>query len=66
MVTKYYTVNYVVNFYQEVTTMQKTIKEIGIINEIGDLGLGFMPLNEQDTKALEKEESNKKDNKNKK
>ena len=66
MVTKYYTVNYVVNFYKEVTTMEKKNKEIGIINEIGDLGLGFMPLNEQDTKALEKEESNKKDNKNKK
>ena len=55
MVTKYYTVNYVVNIYKEVTTMEKKNKEIGIINEIGDLGLGFMPLNEQDTKALEGE-----------
>ncbi len=31
-------------------------KQIGIINEIGDLGLGFDPLSENDQKILEEQE----------
>lgn len=30
--------------------------KIGIINEIGDLGLGFEPLSEEDVKKLKEEE----------
>lgn len=30
--------------------------EVGIINEIGDLGLGFEPISEEDAEKLKKEE----------
>ena len=30
-------------------------KQIGIINEVGDLGLGFNPLSEEDQKKVEAE-----------
>ena len=36
--------------------------EFGVINEIGDLGLGFDPLNESDKEKL-KEEEKKEDDK---
>lgn len=35
--------------------------EIGVINEIGDLGLGFSELNEKDSKAYEEATKNKSD-----
>ncbi len=31
----------------------------GVINEIGDLGLGFDPLNESDSEKLKKEQEEK-------
>lgn len=34
-------------------------KNIGVINEVGDLGLGFYPINESEQKQLENEENNK-------
>lgn len=33
----------------------------GVINEIGDLGLGFDPLNESDSEKLKKEQQEKKE-----
>lgn len=30
--------------------------QVGIINEIGDLGLGFDPLSEEDQKILEEQQ----------
>lgn len=40
------------------------MSEYGIINEVGDLGLGFTPLNEQDNKVVnEQQQNNNKDDK---
>ena len=37
-------------------------EQLGIINEIGDLGLGFDPISEEDAKKLEEsEKSNNED-----
>lgn len=37
-------------------------KNIGVINEVGDLGLGFYPINESEQEQLrEEKESNKED-----
>lgn len=38
-------------------------QDIGIINEIGDLGLGFEPLSDKDKKILEEQEKATKQNK---
>ena len=35
----------------------------GVINEIGDLGLGFTPLNETEQEQVKKNEEEKKDKK---
>lgn len=40
----------------------KDEKQIGIIHEIGDMGLGFDPLSEEDKKIIEQTEKNKEDN----
>lgn len=34
-------------------------KNIGVINEVGDLGLGFYPINESEQKQIEDKETNK-------
>lgn len=34
-------------------------KKIGVINEVGDLGLGFDPLSESETQKLKDKEKNK-------
>lgn len=34
-------------------------KNIGVINEVGDLGLGFYALNESDVENIEKHEDDK-------
>lgn len=39
------------------------MSEIGVIQEQGDLGLGWEPVNEQDQAKLEKENKQDKDNK---
>ena len=33
--------------------------DIGVINEVGDLGLGFEPLSDKDKKILEEQENAK-------
>lgn len=33
--------------------------DIGVINEVGDLGLGFEPLSDKDKKILEEQEKTK-------
>lgn len=33
--------------------MENKKDQIGVINEVGDLGLGFHPLSEEDQKILE-------------
>ena len=37
-------------------------QDIGIINEIGDMGLGFRQLNESDSKKLEAANDKQKEN----
>ena len=39
---------------------KKTEGQIGIINEIGDLGLGFEPISEEDAEKLKNEEEDDK------
>ena len=39
----------------------KKDNQIGVINEIGDMGLGFHPLSEEDQKILEQSKENKKE-----
>ena len=39
--------------------MQDNNQPIGIINEVGDLGLGFDELNENDKEKLNKEQERK-------
>ena len=41
---------------------EKTSEQIGIINEIGDLGLGFNYLTNKDQKAYDGSASSKSDN----
>jgi hypothetical protein len=35
-------------------------QELGVINEIGDLGLGFYPVNESEQEKIEKKEKEEK------
>ena len=39
---------------------KKNEGQIGIINEIGDLGLGFEPISEEDAERLKEEEEDDK------
>ena len=41
----------------------KKDNQIGVINEIGDLGLGFHPLSDEDQKILENSKKESKENK---
>ena len=43
--------------------MENNKKEIGVITEQGDLGLGWNPLNERDSSLYENRPDNKKDDK---
>ena len=38
----------------------KKDNQIGVLNEVGDLGLGFHPLSEEDQKILEESKKNEK------
>lgn len=38
-------------------------KEYGVINEVGDLGLGFTPLTESEQKQLKEEDKKKEEEK---
>ncbi len=40
-------------------------EQYGVINEVGDLGLGFTPLSESEQKQLKEEDKKKKDKKDK-
>lgn len=36
-------------------------KELGVINEIGDLGIGFYPIDESEQEKIEKKQSEDKE-----
>lgn len=37
--------------------MDKQTEQVGIINEIGDLGLGFEPISEEDAKKINEQDN---------
>ena len=41
----------------------KKDNQIGVINEVGDMGLGFHPLSEEDQKILEESKKDKQEEK---
>lgn len=55
----YYNFEYSLEFYlfKEVYIMAE--EQVGVLHEVGDLGLGFQELKEEDQKKLQKEKDKK-------
>ena len=55
----YYNFEYSLEFYlfKEVYIMAQ--EQVGVLHEVGDLGLGFQELKEEDQKKLQKEKDKK-------